>query len=46
MPETAAMPLKVGQSPAGGSPGDLAGILRKDYDRYGALIRTLHIRAD
>ena len=46
MPETAAMLLKVGQFPAGGSPDDLAGILRKDYDRYGTLIRALNIRAD
>ena len=45
-PEIAAILLKAGFFPHIGGPEALAAILRKDFDRYGALTRKLNIRAD
>ena len=38
--------LKAGQFPAGGTPEELAKILRSDFDRYGALTRALNIKPE
>ncbi len=46
MPEMAGLLLKVGQFPAGGTPEELAKVLRSDYDRYGELIRALNIKPE
>jgi len=45
-PEVTAMLLNFGLFPKEGSPDDLAAILRRDYERYGQLIRDLNIRVD
>ncbi|MGE0225254.1 MAG: Bug family tripartite tricarboxylate transporter substrate binding protein [Acetobacteraceae bacterium] len=45
-PEIRTTLLAVGQFPQGGTPEDLAAILRKDYDRYGKLTRELKINQD
>jgi tripartite-type tricarboxylate transporter receptor subunit TctC len=45
-PEMATLLLKVGQFPQGGTPEDLAAILRKDYEGYGKLTRELNIRPE
>jgi len=46
MPEMAGLLLKVGQFPAGGTPEELAKVLRSDFDRYGELIRALDIKPE
>jgi tripartite-type tricarboxylate transporter receptor subunit TctC len=45
-PEVAATLAGAGLFPNAGTPDDLSAILRKDYDRYGKLIRELKIRQD
>ena len=45
-PELRAHLLRLALRANGSTPEQLAGILRKDYDRYGKLIRTLNIRMD
>lgn len=46
LPEIKAHYLKLALRPRDGTPEQLAAVLRKDYDRYGKLIRDLKIRLD
>ena len=38
--------MKIAVRPAGSTPEELGAELRKDYERYGNLVRTLNIRMD
>ena len=38
--------LGMGAEPIGSTPGELAAIMRQDYERYGAIIKRLGIKAD
>jgi len=44
--EYKAQVAKVSLRPKAGTPEDLAAILRKDYDRFGALVKELNLRMD
>jgi len=46
MPEVASLLMKFGLFPNPGGPEDLTAILRKDYDRYGELVRALNLKAE
>lgn len=46
MPEIKTQFLSLALRPHGGGPEELAAILRKDYDRYGKLVKDLNLRLD
>jgi len=46
LPDVKAHFLKLALRTRAGTPEELAAALRKDYDRYGKLIRDLNIRLD
>ena len=45
-PELKALLFKVAATPNPGTPGEMTALMRKDYDRFGALIRKLDIKAE
>ena len=46
LPEVRTQFLALALRPNGGTPEDLAAILRKDFDRYGKLVRELDLKLD